>query len=121
MRFTSDRNINCSIDNSAYENITYRYEAGALLQCLDLSDVNNCNPLPDTILLENVTGLEFHYLDEDGNGLGDPDPWLDPVPLDDLDDIRTVVISMTVREPAGRSEPVERTYTTRVHCRNLGL
>jgi hypothetical protein len=31
------------------------------------------------------------------------------------------VISMTVEEPAGRGEPVNRTYTTRVRCRNLGI
>jgi len=122
MRFTSDRNKDGDIDNSAYENITYRYEAGTLLQCLDLANVGDCVALPANVLLENVTDLSFAYLDENGDPLvGDPDPVSDPLPADDLDDIRTVVISMTVREPAGRGDPVERTYTTRVRCRNLGL
>jgi type IV pilus assembly protein PilW len=124
MRFTSDRNINCAIDNSNYENITYRYDNNALLllQCLGLADVSLCDSAsPDNILLENVTSLEFRYLDENGSGLGDPDPLLDPVPAADLEDIRTVVITMTVEEPAGRSGTVDRTYTTRVHCRNMGL
>ena len=106
------------------ENITYRYDNNALLllQCLGLADVSLCDSAsPDNILLENVTSLEFRYLDENGSGLGDPDPLLDPVPAADLEDIRTVVITMTVEEPAGRSGTVDRTYTTRVHCRNMGL
>ena len=35
--------------------------------------------------------------------------------------IRTVVITLTIREPAGRGAPVSRTYNTRVRCRNIGL
>ena len=35
--------------------------------------------------------------------------------------IRTVVITLTVQEPAGRGAPVSRTYGARVRCRNIGL
>ena len=45
----------------------------------------------------------------------------DPLGADDIDDIRTVQISITVREPAGINEPVVRTYNTRVRCRNVGF
>jgi type IV pilus assembly protein PilW len=112
MRFTSDRNMNGSIDDSDFERITYLYEPGnsRLRQCLYEGTVNDWETF-----IDNVTGLIFLYLDEDGNDLGDP------VAVADLNDIRTVVISMTVQEPAGRGEPVNRTYTTRVRCRNLGI
>jgi hypothetical protein len=36
-------------------------------------------------------------------------------------DIRTVLITLTVLEPAGRSKTVERTYSSRVRLRNIGL
>ncbi len=35
--------------------------------------------------------------------------------------IRTVVINLTVEEPAGRGKVVARTYTSRVRLRNIGL
>jgi len=112
MRFTSDRNMNGTIEDSDFERITYLYEPAntRLRQCLYEGTVNDWETL-----IENVTGLVFVYLDEDGNDLGDP------VAAADLNDIRTVVISMTVQEPAGRGGMVNRTYTTRVRCRNLGI
>jgi len=58
-----------------------------------------------TTLLDNVRDLEFTYL-----------PAAAP-----LADIRTVEILLRVEEPAGRGEPVIRSYNTRVRCRNLGL
>ena len=57
----------------------------------------------------NVSDLSFTYYDESGAA------------TTDVDAIRTVEISMTVREPAGRAGFVERTYKTRVRCRNIGL
>lgn len=112
MLFTSDRNMDGDIDDSDFERITYLYEPAntRLRQCLYEGTVNDWETL-----IDNVTGLIFVYLDEDGTDLGDP------VAAADLNDIRTVVISMTVQEPAGRGGMVERTYTTQVRCRNLGL
>jgi hypothetical protein len=43
------------------------------------------------------------------------------VPADDLVDIRTVEIEITVEEPAGLDEPVSRTLTRRVECRNMAF
>jgi len=60
-------------------------------------------------LVNNVSDLTFRYLDAD-----------DEVTTD-LDAIRTVEISLTVEEPAGRGKVLSRTYTTRVICRNLSL
>jgi type II secretory pathway component PulJ len=58
---------------------------------------------------DNVSDFSFTYYDKDG------------AVTDDVDAIRTVEISMTVREPAGRAGFVKRTYKTRVRCRNIGL
>ena len=66
-------------------------------------------------LVENVNDLSFNYLAADDSILAAP------VPLADLAAIRTVQISLTVREAAGRGETVARTYATEVRCRNLGL
>ncbi len=60
-------------------------------------------------LIDNVTDLKFTYLD------------VFDKTTDNHGDIKTVVISMTVTEPAGRRQSLSRTYSTRVICRNLGL
>lgn len=60
-------------------------------------------------LIDNVTNLKFFYLDANDQT------------TENQADIKTVVISLTVSEPAGRRRSLSRTYTTRVICRNLGL
>ena len=60
-------------------------------------------------LLDNVADLTFRYLDADD------------METTDLDAIRTVEVSLTVEEPAGRDRVLSRTYSTRVICRNLSL
>jgi len=60
-------------------------------------------------LIDNVTNLKFSYLDANDQT------------TDNQANIKTVVISLTVSEPAGRQRSLSRTYTTRVICRNLGL
>jgi len=60
-------------------------------------------------LIDNVTNLKFSYLDANDQT------------TENQADIKTVVISLTVSEPAGRRRSLSRTYTTRVLCRNLGL
>ena len=60
-------------------------------------------------LVENVSNLSFTYLDEDDKSTSNAAA------------IRTVVITMTVEDPAGRGGNVKRTYSARVRCRNLGL
>jgi type II secretory pathway component PulJ len=104
IQFTSDLNLNGAIDDT-YEQISYYLNADRLMQQLFAG-----NPMP---LVENVTILSFDYRDEND------DPVTDLV--GDLAKIRTVIISLTVQEPAGRAGPLSRTYTARVRCRNLGL
>ena len=71
------------------------------------------------VLLDSVTALTFTYLDEDENDLIDYTLAPPRVPAIQLADIRTVVIALTTQRSAGRHDPVSRTYTTRVRCRNL--
>jgi prepilin-type N-terminal cleavage/methylation domain-containing protein len=72
--------------------------------------------------IDNVTDLTFIYRNAAGedlvNDLGLSYPIASSL---DRAEIRTVEISITVQEPAGRDKLVNRTYTTRVGCRNMGL
>jgi type IV pilus assembly protein PilW len=113
VRFTCDRvadgdeEANGTIDNDNFENVNYYYEAAT--QSLNLRLYSGSPVQTTQQLVNNVTELLFRYFDEDGNETGD------------LEDIRSVQISMTVEEDAGNAGTVERSYTTRVLCRNLGI
>lgn len=98
-QFTSDKNMDGDI-NDAAEDITYAVTGGSLR----LTDDQGTE-----ILAEYVTTFEFAYFDKDGTV------------TTNTDDIRSVEISMTVQEPAGRGKRISRTYNTLVRCRNLGL
>lgn len=113
VRFTCDRvpdgedEANGTIDDDNFENINYYYEAAT--ESLNLRLYAGAPVQTTQQLVNNVTNLRFRYFDEDGNETGD------------LEEIRSVQISMTVEEDAGTEGTVERSYTTRVLCRNLGL
>lgn len=109
IRFTADRDMNGSIDAGNSEDITYLYDT-AINRLDQFLDGANRQPF-----IDNVSSMTFIYLDADGNDLGDP------VAAADLDDIRTILISLTVQEPAGRQGLIARTYSTRFRCRNLGI
>jgi len=113
VRFTCDRvkdgeeEANGTIENENFENINYYYEAAT--QSLNLRLYSGSPVQTTQQLVNNVTNLRFRYYDEDGNETSD------------LFEIRSVQISMTVREDAGTAGQVERSYTTKVLCRNLGI
>jgi prepilin-type N-terminal cleavage/methylation domain-containing protein len=127
IEFTADRNMNGQIDDpdltdgsdetSDLERIEYRYDGNNLLEML-LRKSDTTIESQDT-LLDSVTGLTITYLDVDENDLINYSLAPPRVPTNQLADIRTVVISLTIQRPAGRDDPVSRTYTTRVRCRNL--
>ena len=97
IRFTMDANFDGD-DDDTFEDITYALTgSGTLMQT---------NHLGAEVLIDNVTSLNFIYLDSDDQTTSD------------LDEIRSVIISLTMQRPAGR-DVVERDYTTRVRCRNL--
>jgi type IV pilus assembly protein PilW len=125
IRFTIDSvdsgsgDFNGTVDETNFEQITYEFQAGPVPGC------TQCGQIMQTLyedtgsqnaasLISNII-VAFSYFDAANNDLGDP------VPDDQLEDIRTVEILMTIWEPAGRDEPVERTLTRRVECRNMAF
>ena len=117
LRFTSDsidtglNDFNGVINDTNSERITYVLQGTRLNQILyETTDSETSGPL-----ISDVQSLKFTYFDADGNNLGIPVP-----PLQ-LADIRTINVSITVEEPAGRNAPVRRTLTNGVKCRNLDL
>jgi prepilin-type N-terminal cleavage/methylation domain-containing protein len=107
LRFTADRNMD-GVLNDNLERITYFYDAAnnKLRQCLWEGTLNDWQTVA-----ENVTNFQFSYMDADDNLLA--------FPIADLTEIRTVVVSMSIEQPAGRSEPANRTINKRILCRNL--
>jgi prepilin-type N-terminal cleavage/methylation domain-containing protein len=124
MSFTSDRDLDGVINGNS-ENIAYRL-VGRQLQITD--------SIGTDVLIDNVINSElvppvplFRYFSESADDLKDDKDlikdygYANPMDADDeaeREDISTVEISITVEEPAGREGMVERTYTTRVRCRN---
>jgi prepilin-type N-terminal cleavage/methylation domain-containing protein len=104
IQFSADHNYDGDLDDP-FENITYALNGNILEQTSDLGS----GAVADT-LLNNVTDLTFTYLDATDTTMAAPIQ---------VAEIRTVLISLTLQRPAGREEPVSRTYTTRIRCRNL--
>jgi Tfp pilus assembly protein PilW len=106
IRFQYDTNGTGTIGTSAgtSEDISYLLNAdNKLIRQLRGNSATNQS------LVDNVTALTFRYLDAQD------------LETNDLDAIRTVEVSLTVAEPAGRDGILSRTYATRVICRNLNL
>ena len=104
IQFTADLNYDGDLDDP-FEDIRYFLNGNQLQQTADLGT----GPVTDT-LLDNVIGLTFTYLNETDTPLAEPVA---------TDQIRTVLISLTLQREAGRDEPISRTYTSRIRCRNL--
>ena len=113
VRFTCDRvkdgdeEANGTIENDNFESMNYYYEAAT--KSLNLRLYSGSPVQTTQQLVNNVENLRFRYYDEGNNETST------------LADIRSVQISMTVREDGGLEGPVERSYTTRVLCRNMGI
>lgn len=114
-RATADMNMSGVVDDSDFERVTYELRAGNR----DLArTIYEGTVVEDTgVLVDRIDpgASGFTYLDAAGNNLGDP------VPPANLEDIRTVVINLTVEEPAGRAGIINRNSTGRVMCRNIGI
>lgn len=112
VRFTADRgNMDGEVDNADQERLTYSFEDSQVKQ-IRYEGTGSAITYP---MVDNVTQCRFTYLDTDGNDLGDP------VGPDDLARIRSVRVTLTVTEPAGRDRAVTRTLTHHVVCRNMGF
>ena len=104
IQFSADHNYDGDLDDP-FENITYAINGNVLEQTSDLGSGSFA-----ATLLDNVTDLTFTYLDATDTTMAEPIQ---------VGEVRTVLISLTLQRPAGRDEPVSRTYTTRIRCRNL--
>jgi type IV pilus assembly protein PilW len=97
------------------ERVTYWYDAGSRVLRRYLYEGTASQSW--TPLLEQVEpnpgGVPlFTFLDAKGLSITDNDSRAD---------IRTIIITLTVQEPGGRSKAVTRTYSSRVRLRNMGL
>jgi len=107
--YDRDTNDTGSIDNDDFEKISYEISGTDLRRILYEGETEqSIQPL-----IENVTNLEFEYLDSDSNVISNPSA--------NIGDIVTVEITLEVTEPAGNAAPVSRTLVTQVYCRNLDL
>ncbi len=104
IRFQYDTNGSGTIATDADEDIAYLLNANnQLIRQLNGDSGSNRS------LVDNVSDLTFRYLDAED------------LETNNLNAIRTVEVSLTVEEPAGRDQVLSRTYATRVICRNLSL
>jgi len=104
IRFQQDTNGNGTIETGQNEDIAYLLNDNH--QLIRQKDGNSRS---NKSLIDHVNDLTFKYFDRD-----DEETSI-------LDDIHTVEISLTVREPAGNNKFISRTYSTRVICRNLRI
>jgi type II secretory pathway component PulJ len=115
LNFTADRNKDGEIDSpntgdgiqeDDLENITYEWDSSnnVLKQFLG-GDMD--------VVARNVTDFKFTYLDVDDGTIAPPGAGTAK------EDIRAVLVRMTVQQPAGRSGTLNRTLTKRILCRNL--
>jgi type IV pilus assembly protein PilW len=113
IRFSSDRvangetEANGTLDCGNRERLGYFFKAADnTLQEQHNEDISGCHQETQG-LVNNVRELRFRYFDADDNETAT------------IADIRAVQISLTVEEPAGRDGLLERSYSTKVICRNL--
>ncbi|HKK67984.1 MAG TPA: prepilin-type N-terminal cleavage/methylation domain-containing protein [Bacteroidales bacterium] len=72
-------------------------------------------------LAENIQSLQFTYLDKNGNAMAFT---ANKIPISDLPDIRSIQIAITATADVDERDYTggnNRTLTTTVKCRNLGL
>jgi hypothetical protein len=104
IRFQHDMNGSGEIETGQDEDIAYLLNGND--QLIRQKDGNSRS---NKSLIEHVRNLTFRYYNENNEE------------TKALDEIYTVEISLTVREPAGGKKYLSRSYTTRVICRNLIL
>jgi type IV pilus assembly protein PilW len=104
IRFQHDTNGSGTIEAGQDEDSAYLLNGNH--QLIRQKDGNSRS---NKSLVDHVSDLTFKYLDSNNKETSI------------LDEIHTVEISLTVREPAGKDKFISRTYSTRVICRNLSF
>jgi len=107
LRLTADIDLNGVIDTPLnQERITYDYDAPSRTLRRKLYE-GTASESAWQPLIEDVSALTFTYRDSGGNVTGTPA------------DVRMVDISMTCQGTDAVGQPINRTLTARVICRNL--
>ena len=101
-QYTADLNAD-QIDNGGRENIRYFYDAA--MRRLRQQE----GGATAQTFIENVSALNFTYLDVDGN------------PAATNDSIAMIVVTLSVQDRNQQGGTFQRTLTTRINCRNLRL
>ena len=109
IRFTKDVDQDGVIDEGNEERITYELQGTQIVQIQDEGTTSQVS----VILLDNVSNLNFSFFDPDESSIATP------VAAANLENIHAVDILLSVNQPAGRDDPVQRQLDTRVICRNL--
>ena len=104
IRFQHDTNGSGTIETGQDEDSAYLLNGNH--QLIRQKDGNSRS---NKSLVDHVSDLTFKYVDRNNEETSI------------LDEIHTVEISLTVREPAGKDKFISRTYSTRVICRNLSF
>ena len=104
IRFQHDTNGSGEIEKGQSEDISYLLNGNH-----QLIRQKDCNSRSNRSLVDHVNNLTFEYFNRDNKETSI------------IEDIHTIEISITVREPAGKYKLISRTNSTRVICRNLGL
>ena len=103
-RFQHDTNGSGTIEADQNEDIAYLLNGNH--QLIRQKDGNSRS---NKSLIDHVNTLKFKYFNRDNEETRI------------LDNIHTIEITLTIREPAGKDKYISRSYSTRVICRNLGL
>ena len=106
IRFEMDLNGSGTIETGAALREDVAYLLNTKKQLIQQYDGNKRS---NRSLLDNVSELTFEYLDAEDQK------------TNNLAAIRTVDVSLTVRESSGLGQFMSRTYSTRVICRNLAI
>lgn len=102
IRFQQDTNSSGQIEIGKDEDIAY-----LLNDNQQLIRQKDGNARSNRSIVDQVHSLEFKYFNRENK----------ETKL--LDDIHSIEISLTIREPVGKEKFISRTYSTRVICRNL--
>lgn len=118
LRFTADRGRDTTgtlglIDELAEERLTYEFDNANNRIRRGLYEGTGSENWQT--LINNVNNVTFTYLDVDGNTIATP------VAAADLEDIRVVVISLTVQDNDAQGNTFTRTLNKRANCRNLNF
>lgn len=103
LQFSADLNAD-QVNNGGAEDLTYYYDADNKR----LRQKEGGEAYPQTFI-ENVSAMKFSYFDANGD------------PTERLDDIVTVVVTLTVEDRYHKDVTFQRTLTTRINCRNLRM